>query len=180
MNNNKIANIKKSADTTAKVVNVFAILMRVVAVMTFVAAIIIFCYSKQIDGYISATDGHWELSTGTTTQIISRQGASFVETFNFMNFSTWAACNALYASVMAVAISVALSILRKTFIAVKESETPFNEDVLKKMRATGIIVSILVILSSVGIGVCVALSFWCLYSIFSYGIELQKNEDETL
>ena len=40
MNNNKIAQIKKSADTTAKVVNVFAILMRVVAVLTFVAAIL--------------------------------------------------------------------------------------------------------------------------------------------
>ncbi|MBP5599654.1 MAG: hypothetical protein J6X48_05170 [Lachnospiraceae bacterium] len=180
MNNNKIAQIKKSADTTAKVVNVFAILMRVVAVLTFVAAIFIFCFSKQLDGFVSATDGHWELATGGTTQIISRQGASFIETFNFMNFSTWAACNALYGSVIAVAISIAMSILRKTFIAVKESETPFNEDVLKKMRATGIITSVLVILSSVGIGVCVALSFWCLYSIFSYGIELQKNEDETL
>ncbi|SCY16912.1 hypothetical protein [Butyrivibrio sp. INlla14] len=40
--------------------------------------------------------------------------------------------------------------------------------------------AIMTIFESIGLAVIVALSFWCVYCIFGYGIELQKNEDETL
>ena len=71
-------------------------------------------------------------------------------------------------------------ILKNVFTTIENSETPFNENVLNKVKIAGILVTILTFAKSLGIAVKVGLSFWCVYCILDYGVELQKNEDETL
>ncbi|MCR4933009.1 MAG: hypothetical protein K6A29_02340 [Lachnospiraceae bacterium] len=180
MKNNKLANIKKSADTTSKVLKAFSIVFLVGAIICLLSGISIFCFSEQLNEFVSYAGGQWKLAFGGTTQFIAYQGTPLVDSFNFETFSTWAGCNALYGAVVAGVFAFALAKLRKAFVTIKESESPFSETVLKQIKTAAIITTILVALSSVGIAVCVALSLWCLCSIFNYGIELQKNDDETL
>ncbi|MBO4616293.1 MAG: hypothetical protein J5717_02985 [Lachnospiraceae bacterium] len=81
---------------------------------------------------------------------------------------------------MVAVVLVAITIIRNLFKKIKESDTPFTEEIAKQIKITGIVVSILVLTESLGIAAIVALSFWCFSCIFEYGTELQQHEDETL
>ena len=76
--------------------------------------------------------------------------------------------------------AVFLLIVGKVFEELKNSDTPFTESIQKKLKITAILVTLMVMTESLGMAAIVALGFWCVYSVFGYGIELQKNEDETL
>ena len=81
----------------------------------------------------------------------------------------------MVALVLAVVI-----ILRKTFIEIRESDSPYREEILQRIKALGILVTLIVLSYSIGNGVVIGLTFWCIYNIYDYGIVLQRNDDETL
>ena len=180
MNNKKIENIKKSAKTASQVTKVFSRICLAGAILALVSVIIVICLSKQINEAFTYVDGHWVANQAGYEQLVTMQGFSFVEGFDIKNFALNVIANAFCATIVAGVAFVTLNLLSKAFAAIKESDTPFTEEILGKVRIAAILSTILVALSSIGMAVVVGLSFWCVYSIFNYGIELQKNEDETL
>ena len=181
MENNNLTNIKKAAHTTSKVLSVIQTILTVGAVLCLVGAICCFLIKFDENGkqvifagngfnvYSPVDMGSWDVHS-----------FEFVENLNIANPSLEAAIDCLVAFFMVMVTLVAITIIKGAFKAIEASETPFTKEVADKIKLAGILITVLVLCQSVGIAAVVALTFWCIYCIFKYGIELQQHEDETL
>ncbi len=175
MENEKIARIKKAAGFTAKVLNVGKYILIAVIVVSFIAGI----------GAMIVKD---EALAGSTVRMripflfgFTDDGSSGVPKWlNITNPNVQAGLGAMEVAVVAAFMLALMVVLRRTFLEIEKSDTPFREDLLRRIRITGILVTLLVLRYSIANAVIVGLTAWCVYCIFDYGIELQRNEDETL
>ena len=180
MENAKIEKIRKAAGVTANVLNVLKIVMIVVMVLCFIGGI-----GAMI---ISADDGTPEQAFRNTVRVrgllffaqADEVGSPLTGWLNLKEPNVIAGLNFFAAVVIAAMVLAVVIILRKTFLEIRDSDTPFREEVLKRLKITGILVTVIALNYAIGIGLIIGLTFWCFYRIFDYGIELQKNEDETL
>ena len=174
MNHTKIERIRKAAGITAKVLNV----LKIVAVVT-----IVLCIVSGITAMVVKTD-----APVNTVRIgnfilmgnISDKNSPVGKLLNLQNPNIAAGLDAFVTAVMAAAMLAIVIILRKTFLEIEKSNTPFRPEVLKRIRITGVLMTIVALCYSVGVGAMTGLISWCIYCVFDYGIELQKNDDETL
>ena len=174
MENEKIRQIKKAAGITAKVLNVLKIIAIVVIVLSIVSG---------IAAMIIKTD-----ETTNTVRIgrliflsnVSDENSPVRKWLNINKKNVAAGLDAFIAAAIAAIMLAVVIILRKTFLEIEKSDTPFREEVLKKVRTVGILITVFTLCYSVGAGALAGLTAWCVYCIFDYGVELQKNEDETL
>ena len=107
-------------------------------------------------------------------------GFEFINDMHIENMMLWAAANSFAAAALIAIIVVVFRTLEKVFEEIRDSETPFTESIMKRIKIVGIIVTILVFPKSLATAAVVGLSFWCVYNVFGYGMELQKEADETL
>ena len=106
--------------------------------------------------------------------------AALVKLMNRANQNDFAWVSWFVAAVMVALVLAVVIILRKTFIEIRESDSPYREEILQRIKALGILVTLIVFSYSIGNGVIIGLTFWCIYCIYDYGIVLQRNDDETL
>jgi hypothetical protein len=181
MENTKIERIKKSAGVTAKVLNVIKTILIVGLVLAFVGGISVMCFrigdeGKSIEVFGKKIVVHNMVSFGD----LSVESFDFVNMFDIEDPFLKAGVNCFFAAFMIVMVLVCVILIRKTFTTIEKSDTPFTPEVLRRIRITGILVTIIVLSASIGIAAVVGLTFWCIYTIFDYGVELQKDADETL
>ncbi len=181
MKNSKIEAIRKSATITAMVLNIIRIILTVCAIIALISGIICLCAQNVANGSVIYDNGSFRiLSPVGEEAMINGDGFDFINSLHIENFMIWAALNCFVAAALVAVVTVVIVLIRRMFIEIRDSETPFTESVQRRLKLTGILVTIVVFMESFGMAAIVALSFWCLYSIFGYGMELQKNEDETL
>ena len=177
MENEKIRQIKKAAGITAKVLNVLKIIAIVVIVLSIVSG---------IAAMIIKTD-----ETTNTVRIgrliflsnVSDENSPVRKWLNITDPNVAAGLDAFIAAAIAAIMLAVVIILRKTFLEIEKSDTPFREEVLKKVRTVAVARMRKWSSSTterLGAGALAGLTAWCVYCIFDYGVELQKNEDETL
>lgn len=182
MENNKITNIKKAAHVTTKVLNVIRGILLAGIIICGIGALCCFAFKFGPDGKSLEIFGKTVNVYGPVdfTEGMDAHGFDFIEKMDIGNVSMKAGLNCIVAMVMVGLAFAAIVIIRNLFKLIEESDTPFTEEIAKKIKSAGIVVSILVLTESLGIAAIVILSFWCFASVFEYGVELQKHEDETL
>ncbi len=181
MENTKITSIKKSASVTATVLKVFQVIMTVASIICLVCSIICFAAKDKAEGTVMYDNGQVRVLLPVSEEdYVEGNGFDFINSFHIDNVAVWGGFNCLAAAALLAVFAVLINIIKKVFVELKESDTPFTESIRKRLKITGILVTVLVVFESLGMAAMVALSFWCVYCIFGYGIELQKNEDETL
>ncbi|MBR6309009.1 MAG: hypothetical protein IKR39_10440 [Lachnospiraceae bacterium] len=182
MENTKITNIKKAALTTTKVLNVIRGILLAGIIICGIGALCCFAFKFGPDGKSIDILGKTINVYGPVdfTQGMDVHGFDFIEKLNIESITLKAGINCIVAMVMVGLAFAAVVIIRNLFKLIAESDTPFTEEIAKKIKITGIVVSVMVLTESLGIAAIVALSFWCFSTIFEYGVELQKLEDETL
>ena len=166
MENTKMEKIRKAAGTTAKVLKVLEIICIVVIVLLIVGGI----------GAMIIRD-----PSGLPGSLYIRDENSAVP--KILNITDPNVSAGLTYIVKAATVAVMLAvviILRKTFLDIEKSDSPFRPEILRRIRIAGILVTLMASNYSVAVCVMTGLASWCVYCIFDYGIELQKNEDETL
>lgn len=89
-----------------------------------------------------------------------------------------------YIGIGLIALSVASVIMlfiNQTFATIIKDQTPFSKNVLKKLKITFILLTIISFVT-LGIGITILVGFCCfaLYTIIDYGSVLQIESDETL
>lgn len=180
-NSSKLANVKRSCQVASKVLRIVSIIVRVGMIIAFVGCGILFAMQSKIDAEIAS---HPEIVSDATasfgvgpikaTQDLSR----FTEAGNY---GIAYGVIALLAALSLLFLLIVLKELSKIFNTILENETPFSDIVLRTLKRTFIIIIVFVAL---GAGLTeagfFALLFWCIYTIFQYGIELQRESDETL
>ena len=82
-----------------------------------------------------------------------------------------------------VQIGLALALLfmvSALFARIRDSETPFTTNIVKRMKAIGVMLGIVIFVDNGYLGVVVAFIIYAFAMIFEYGGELQHQVDETL
>lgn len=86
-------------------------------------------------------------------------------------------CGALFAC----AVAFVFYLIEGIFKEIKDSESPFTEAILKKLRIAFILISVLALLGNgLWAGAITGLICWAVYCIIDYGYALQSEVDETL
>lgn len=82
--------------------------------------------------------------------------------------------------VMMICLAVVMHFISKVFKEMKESYSPFKPEIIKSLKISFILITILSLSSSLLIGAVIGFSLWCVLHVFEYGCELQRQSDETL
>lgn len=83
--------------------------------------------------------------------------------------------------IIAVVTTVLMGLLKKIFKIILESESPFDDKVIKYLRILFITFVIMMALTvNMPVALILGVIFVCVYNIFLYGKELQRLSDETL
>jgi hypothetical protein len=79
-----------------------------------------------------------------------------------------------------VLAQVMLRMVIKLFTRIRESKSPFTEDVVKIIKVLAILLGLVVGVDNSILGVVIAFVIYTFALIFQYGTELQNQSDETL
>lgn len=106
----------------------------------------------------------------------------------------------IFATLFAASVAAALFMLKRLFAVLAKCESPFCEELVKKMKAFGFSLLPVALFATIGetlataflsagrdAGICIQwgilIAFavtMCLVTVFQYGVQLQKESDETL
>lgn len=73
-----------------------------------------------------------------------------------------------------------LKLLKPLFDSISNSESPYTYDILKKLKISFVLVTIMVFLESAFLALIVAGILACIYFIYAYGVKMQEDEDMML
>lgn len=187
----KLANVKKSCSTTGKVAKVLGILMAVIAVVMLAcksninSSIKTEEVSGKVVAYVFSENGT-ELFSLEQVEDMGKHG--ILGMFNVVGILMYKgmAAEALAVTFFSTAVTIAILagifiIIMKVFKLIENSDSPFNGDVMKKLKTAFIIITVYT-LFAVGLGAAAlaGVVFWSMYCILDYGYVLQKESDETL
>lgn len=191
----KLANVKKSCNTARKIANVLGVLMAVIAVVALVGGVLIFAYRDDINknavienvngktvAHICGDNGTELFELDNLGLQIALGSVSFTGVFANKGMVAEGICVGCFiiAAVLAV-ISGIFILIMNVFKVVENSDSPFSEEVMKKLKTAFIIITVFTVFS-VGIGpaALAGVVFWSVYCILDFGYVLQKESDETL
>lgn len=184
MENKKLANIKKASGVTAKVVKVLEWIVGVSGIICIVVLLACAIFKTRINEavapYSPVNVNVSELTTKINIGFFSFD-VDFQKYYDAKDYAGITAIGCAIGAFFCAVATVFFEFLRNIFTTLKESDTPFNEVMLRKIKISGIVLAVAAFLAS-GVGACaiVALVVWCIYCVFDYGCSLQKESDETL
>lgn len=179
--NKKMEKIQKSSRAALIVSNISKIFMIMGAVICLAGGCLIFKFEGEINKQIANAAGSDGMS-GFNEEIKIRKleriaGEAVIEEGE----AAKALCIYLFTTaVTLVCMAVVFHFVAKTFKDIQESYSPFCPQILKNLKISFVLITILALTSSVLIGLLIGLAGWCVIHIFEYGGELQKQSDETL
>ena len=191
----KLANVKKSCDVVRKVSKVFSIAIIVAAVLAIISMIGLLAAKDQINSNLVFDQATRQIyAAGDPSGFVTMEDVAVdVETgifsfdfdgMKFINQGKFAELFALYCGMAAVVCIFMAGIfitVQKTFEFIKNSETPFDEKVLHRLKVVFVAMTIVLgLLSGIGTAIVSGVIFWSVYCILDYGYVLQTEIDETL
>lgn len=182
MNNEniKLQKIRKAGSATAKVLKAIKWVCIVCAVLCFVAAIVVGIKKDAVNQSIEQqiAEGKEEVTIDAFITIGTMKVDNPLNKID--DYAVQSIAIASVAGTVLILAAVAFEFLRRIFVTLSESGSPFTKEMLKKLRIVGIIVPIIILSESLVGAAIAALTFWCLYTVFDYGCVLQQSSDETL
>lgn len=177
----KLENVRKSCKTASMVVKVINIILIIFLIVSIAGAVICFGMSDTINTEMAN-------NPEATENIKMSVNVGVFEATDVLDDLTeignYGEAFGLCCVVGIIALGVSIIIVSqvgKILSAILKNDSPFNEVVVKAMRRAFITVVIVTLLmSGLGGALIIAMLFWCLYTVFQYGAELQKQSDETL
>lgn len=182
----KLVKVRKSCKITATVARIFKIILTVVAVLCLVGGIICFVVRNDIDaGMADSLNKNGNVAFLNIDNIEVNGLISFTfdleKLANEGKYAMVSIISCLIGFAYSLFIAIIFGIAESIFKAVIKNETPFDENVIKKMKVFFIVLTaVILVFSGIGGGVFTGLFCWSIYTIFDYGYEIQKEVDETL
>ncbi|MCQ2520422.1 MAG: hypothetical protein MJ107_07820 [Lachnospiraceae bacterium] len=181
--NNEIAAVEKSCGITLKVVKIIAVFVKIGLVMAIVAAFLCALAATPVGEKIKLiSDASYEDMT-VDIHVFGIDVIGTTLTPDQVAGKEWAIGIAvsILCIIAAVLILLLLKQITNIFENILSEKTPFSDSVIKPLRISFIIITIIVLMGNgLGSAAIIGLFFWCIYTIFKYGATLQKQADETL
>lgn len=179
--NSKIEKIKKSSHVALVLTQIIRIILMIGAVIS--AGVGFFCLGarefldQEFVKAIAAGELTWE-------DLTIRFDSSFLSGNIYLGQEeSGARTLGIYLLVMCILLLCVWAIMHfvgKVFQQLRDSYSPFGPEIIKSLKVAFVLITILVLWSSLLIGALVGISLWCVFQIFEYGCELQRQSDETL
>lgn len=177
----KLENVRKSCKTASIVLKVIKIICIVFLIISTAGAAVCLGLSAKINNELIANP---EVADSISVSFNFGPVELTDLATDMMDAGEYASVFMIACIIVAIALALAaitFSMIEKIFLAVLKNDSPFNDAVIKTMKKTFIFITILMLLSEgLGAAFVFAMLFWCIYTIFQYGAELQKESDETL
>jgi len=192
--NVKLAKIKKSCKAGRIASKVLGIIGIVAFVLVTVGAIVILGMGKNFDNALAEAEGTLNISFKSGIAEARIMGISVGDISNIETdvpairemlddhpMSFVFGSYLLGIAVLVLITTVLLFIISSTFATIEKQDTPFTDKVIRKVTATLIILSVIMLLT-IGGGAAIIglLTTWVIYTILDYGKTLQIQSDETL
>lgn len=176
----KLKKVKASCKTAQKVTKIFMSLTVVGSVLCIAGAAGLFLFREQINPALAAQSANITFSDVSIDGILHFD----FDVSELITEGLYAQAMAIYCSFAAIVcgfVAFLFGTLRRIFSVLEESESPFSEEVLGKLKAVFILFTVITALfEGIGIAILAGISFWCIYCILDYGTALQTEVDETL
>ncbi len=181
--NEKLVETKKRCEITAKVISAIQTIVIVGMVLAAVSGIFILGCREQINPVMAE-----QVASGKVTmdEVIYGQGLfsffiDFEETMEGGDYALPIALTCFWGALICLISCIVIGLFKDIFKIIAKEETPFNDEVLKKMKISFIAATVgVACFSGIGTAVIAGLMLWCLFAIFEYGTLLQQEVDETL
>lgn len=177
----KLERVKKSCETSRKIIKVLQIIMIVLAIVTALGAVFCLMNHAKIDQVLAPYKDNI-----TVTNINYNNGFIYYDTdlehlAKLGHYGQIIGDVLAFAAVSCLIVSIILGLCKKVFIQVLASDSPFSPEVLRMLKKVFIIIVVLTLLSKgFGLALIVGLAFWCVYRIMEYGAALQEEIDDTV
>lgn len=173
--NVKMKQIQKSSKAALVVSNISKIFMIVGFVICLASGFIVFRFRQEVNEMLAnaveqgADEGLKEVEEIVGRAVVEKnQGAEALAVY------------LLVTAVALICMAVVFHFVAKTFKNIRESYSPFQPQIVKNLKISFVLITVLALKSSLLIGLLIGLAGWCVINIFEYGCELQKQSDETL
>lgn len=178
--NVKIEKIKKSSNAALILVRILKVFCIVMAVVTIGCGCAFIGAKDYIDQEFTRALQTGELEAD---DIFINAGGFLDSALNTAKVESIAVTLAVYLIVMGIfliCLAVISHFMGKIFKDIKESYSPFRPEIVRNFKVVFVLVTVLTLRSSLLIGAVIGFSLWCVFQIFEYGCELQRQSDETL
>lgn len=172
-----IEKIQKTSNTGVIVTTIVKIFCIAMSVITILAGIIMVGVSDWFNRVFEELIATGELQMNDLDFL---EGTLMRNLFEQGDFATTIGAEIIAMGAMLLCTAVLIHFVGKVFKEMRESYSPFQISVIKNLKVVFVLATLLIVSSSLGIGIIVAIAFWCVIHIFEYGCELQKQSDETL
>lgn len=181
-NNIKIQRLQKNSSIALILVTVVKIFLIINAFVLFVTGSFMIWMSDIFDENFAEASASTGQEFFTEIHIDGGLVSGLIDVKrNSESLSAGLGINLLAAAVLIFFNAVVMHFVAKVFKALGKSDSPFRPEVVNNIRIVFVLISILLVLQSgFFVGAIVALSLWCIFLIFEYGCELQRQSDETL
>lgn len=173
----KIQKTSKNAWILVRIAKVFCIVMSVIAIgcgCGFIGA------KNYLDQELATAIVTGELST---EDLYINAGGFLDRALNLAKVDSVALTLGVYLIVLGIILvcfAIVLHFMGKVFKNIMESYSPFRPEIVKSLKVVFVLITVLALRSSLLIGAIIGFSLWCVFHIFEYGCELQRQSDETL
>ncbi len=177
----KLERVKKSCETSRKIIKVLQIIMIVLAIVTALGAVFCLMNHAKIDLALAP------YKDNITVSNIDYNNGFIYFTSDLEHLAKRGHYGQIigeclgFAAASCLIVSIILGLCKKVFIQVLASDSPFSPEVLRMLKKVFIIVAVAALLiRGFGLALLVGLAFWCVYRIMEYGAALQEEIDDTV
>ena len=181
--NNKLETIKKRCQTSSKIVGILRIFPAIGCISSIIGLIACILNSEAINEKVAAAVAQGDLSLQDFSMgmgSLFRVVVDFNEFYQSGNYVEPFIIACILAAITCVMAYVLLTLLKKIFTELSLEETPFSDSVMKRIKISFIIITLILLGNSAVAALIGGLAMWCIYSILDYGKALQTEVDETL
>lgn len=179
----RLESVKSKCKTASVVLLLFKIILAIAIVLCVIGIIISIVSADTIDATFASGEYSEELSDNINFSVQSSIGIIEFDVDELFEEGMYAKAMSIMCSTglcVCIVAFITVSLFKSIFDVLTKGDSPFEEKVIKKLKSTFIFFAIGTMIIELKTGIMVGLFLWCIYGIFQYGGELQRQSDETL
>lgn len=179
----ELAAIEKSSRVTITVLKVLSVFAKIGFVVSIVGAILCgIAYTPVGAKYLIDNGGFSYESMAMDVQIFGFDLTGYVSQEEIAGKE---ALLGLAMCILCIIVTAVLIVvfkkIRNIFESIIAKGTPFENSIVESLKKVFILLTVIILLCyGITSAALIGVIFWCVYTIFLYGVSLQKQADETL
>lgn len=166
----RLENIKKTSKLIGKIGKVFQIIFGICAGMLLIGAIVLFLLRNTLNTMNPESLNFEFRYMGQWAEKLISEGKIIEAAIVFL----------ISGAFFSLIVTAIMHLIVKIFKRFCDDYSPFLPETVKDLKIVSVLVTLLVLRSSIGLGIILGFILWGIIQIYEYGCDLQKESDEIL